>query len=1130
MANTSIASDPSAPLPAVIAATVPTAAALATSELRYRRLFETAKDGILILDAGTGVVVDVNPFLLEMLSYAYADVVGKAIWELGFLKDAIASRDRFIELQRQEYVRYENLPLETAAGLRRDVEFVSNVYLVGEQKVIQCNIRDITERVRAESRQALATRVLAILNRDGDTPRIVGDILQEIKAITGVQAVGIRLRQGDDFPYFAQDGFSTDFQAAENLLTAGDGAGSVCRNADGSVRLECTCGLVVSGKTDPLNPLFTPGGSFWTNDSLPLLDLPADQDPRLQPRNRCIHDGFRSVALISLRSAAEIIGVLQLNDRRPNRFTLEMVQYFEGLGASIAVALTRQRAEQALAASELRYRGQAEALQASQQIIEGILNAMPVSVFWKDKDLCFLGCNLAFARDAGFADPQDIVGKDDRQMSWREQAETYRADDRSVIESGCPRLLIEETQSGPAGDSITLLTSKIPLRNAQGVISGVLGTYMDITAHKRAEQALQESTVFLDTLLQAIPVPVFYKDIEGRYTGCNRAFEAFYGTARAELLGKTVFDIAPRELAELYQAEDLELFRDGGVQVYDAKMRGAHGVLHDVVFHKAALLDAAGKVVGAIGVILDITDRVRAEEAHARLATAVEQSAEAIEITDTAGAILYANPAFERITGYSRAEVVGQNPRFLKSGKQDAEFYRRMWDVLGRGAVWSGHFTNKRKDGTLYEEEASISPVRDASGTVLNYVAVKRDVTHEVDLEKQLRQAQKMEAVGRLAGGVAHDFNNLLMGIMNYVELCRDQIDAGHPIREYLEEIMRDAQRSAEITRQLLAFARKQIIAPRVLDLNDAVAGMLKLLRRLIGEDISLAWLPGAELSPVKLDPSQLDQILANLCINARDAIGGVGKVTLETGSIVIDAAGGASHAGVAPGAYVSLAVSDDGCGMDRATLAQIFEPFFTTKGIGKGTGLGLATVYGIVTQNNGFIYAYSEPGQGTTFRIYLPQVAAAASASAVDSPAAVPPGRGETVLVVEDEKSLRVTCSLFLKALGYSVLAAETPGEALLLAERHAGDIRLLLTDVVMPGMDGRQLAQRLGASRPGMTVLFMSGYTADVIAQRGVLEKGMAFIAKPFSRDDLARRVHELLLVAEEHRPTNTALAEGR
>jgi CheY-like chemotaxis protein len=304
-----------------------------------------------------------------------------------------------------------------------------------------------------------------------------------------------------------------------------------------------------------------------------------------------------------------------------------------------------------------------------------------------------------------------------------------------------------------------------------------------------------------------------------------------------------------------------------------------------------------------------------------------------------------------------------------------------------------------------------------------------------------------------------------------------------------------------------------QTIAPKVLDLNDTVAGMLKLLRRLIGEDINLAWEPGANLRPVKFDPSQIDQILANLCVNARDAIAGVGMITLETGTATIDADYCACHPDAIPGAYVFLAVSDDGCGMDRATLAQIFEPFFTTKGIGEGTGLGLSTVYGIIKQNNGLIDVYSEPGKGTTFKIYLPEMAVEVPATIAASQAEAPRGRGETILLVEDEKSVRVTCDAFLNSLGYKAMVAETPGEALKKTNQHPDDIHVLLTDVVMPGMDGRQLAQRISALKPGVKVLFMSGYTADVIAQRGVLDEGIQYLPKPFTRDDLAHKLREVL-----------------
>jgi CheY-like chemotaxis protein len=362
---------------------------------------------------------------------------------------------------------------------------------------------------------------------------------------------------------------------------------------------------------------------------------------------------------------------------------------------------------------------------------------------------------------------------------------------------------------------------------------------------------------------------------------------------------------------------------------------------------------------------------------------------------------------------------------------------------------------------------------------------------------------------------VAHDFNNLLTGIMNYVELCRDELPTPHPAREYLDEITHDAERSAGIARQLLAFARKQVIAPQVLDLNDALAGMLKMLRHLLGEDIDLTWQPGAVLWEVRLDPSQLDQILANLTVNARDAIGGVGALAIETRNATLGPADCAEFADAVPGEYVMLAVSDSGCGMDADTLRHLFEPFFTTKGVGEGTGLGLglATIYGIVRQNGGFIAVTSELGKGTTFRIYLPRSAAAGAPAT--AAAALPACRGgtETILLVEDERSVRTTSRLFLEALGYTVLAAADPEDAIHLAAAQPGVIDLLVTDVVMPGLNGCDLARHLASQRPTLKCLFMSGYTADTIAHRGLLDQDLHFLAKPFLRDGLARKVRDIL-----------------
>ncbi|TKB25664.1 response regulator [Desulfopila sp. IMCC35006] len=382
-----------------------------------------------------------------------------------------------------------------------------------------------------------------------------------------------------------------------------------------------------------------------------------------------------------------------------------------------------------------------------------------------------------------------------------------------------------------------------------------------------------------------------------------------------------------------------------------------------------------------------------------------------------------------------------------------------------------------------------------------------------LNLQTSLKQAEKMEAVGQLAGGVAHDFNNMLGVILGHTEMGMEQIDTSHPLFADLKEIQKAAIRSADITRQLLAFARKQTVAPKSLDLNQAIERMLKMLQRLIGEGINLVWLPGPGLWPVKIDPSQIDQIMANLCINARDAIAGVGKMTVETGNDTLDEEYCRTHPGFIAGEFVRISVRDNGCGMNEETLAHIFEPFFTTKDLGKGTGLGLATVYGAVKQNKGFINAESEKGQGTTFTIYLPRH--------VDSAGDAPPGKGaesgvgghETILLVEDEKTILQMTKTMLQLLGYTVIAAATPREALHLADAFASEIHLLLTDIVMPEMNGRDLAKKLSSLHPQLKCLYMSGYTSDIIAQQGILDKGIQFIQKPFSKNDLATKVRIVL-----------------
>jgi PAS domain S-box-containing protein len=510
------------------------------------------------------------------------------------------------------------------------------------------------------------------------------------------------------------------------------------------------------------------------------------------------------------------------------------------------------------------------------------------------------------------------------------------------------------------------------------------------------------------------------------------------------------------------------------------------------------------------------------------LNSVIDQSPVSTWISDSSGIMIRVNKACLDMLNTTSDEVLGKynvlNDNILKEQgliplvknvyeKGSIARFELVYDSSKLQQINLNNSTNLILDVTIF-------PIKDETGKVTNAVIQQMNVTERKQAEEeqeklqvQLTQAQRMESVGRLAGGVAHDFNNMLGVILGNADMILEDLDPSQQSYADVEEIRKAAQRSADLTRQLLAFARKQTIKPKVLDLNQTLEGMLQMLRRIIGEDIDLIWQPGKNLWKVKIDPSQIDQMLANLCVNARDSIADVGEIAIKTLTAVFDESYCLDHGDVLPGEFLLLSVSDNGCGMDEETLAQIFEPFFTTKELGKGTGLGLSTIYGIVKQNKGFVNVCSEPGQGTTFNIYLPRHFGKTTENRTKDPAKVDEGGNETILLVEDEPSILSMTTTMLERLGYTVVAAANPGEAIRLAREHAGSIDLLMTDVVMPEMNGRDLAKSIRLSYPDIKRLFMSGYTADVIAHHGVLDEGVHFIQKPFSKNDLSLKIGEIM-----------------
>jgi PAS domain S-box-containing protein len=685
---------------------------------------------------------------------------------------------------------------------------------------------------------------------------------------------------------------------------------------------------------------------------------------------------------------------------------------------------------------------------------------------------------------------------------------------------GGPRYEVEYRVVLPGGEARFIHSQGDVTRDESGRPRRMFGTVQDVTERKRAEDALRRSEAYL---------------------------------AEAQRLGRTgswAWDVATREFVhwshEHYRLHGLD--PQGGTPTWEAMQQFIHpedrarcleqieravrertdcemeyrAVLTDGTtkyIHSIAhpVFNAAGELVEFVGTEMDVTERKRAEQAlvesHGLLNAVVEGTADAVFVKDLRGRYLMINSAGARFVGRPVAEILGKDDRELFSPETACRLMECDLQVMATGGAQMFEETATPAAGVTRTYLSNKSALRDADGKVVGLIGIARDVTELKRLEEQLRQSQKMEAIGRLAGGVAHDFNNLLTVINGYSELVFSSLGADDPNHELVAEVQKAGERAANLTRQLLAFSRRQVLQPEVLSLNTLLEDLLKLLKRLIGEDVELSLVPGAGLGLAKVDRGQFEQAVINLAVNARDAMPLGGRLTIETQNAEVDEATAQTHADVRPGRYVLMTVRDTGHGMDEATRARVFEPFFTTKEVGKGTGLGLAMVYGFVKQSGGHVEVESEVGRGTTFKVYLPR-AEATGPLAKSSPNVLEAPRGsETVLLVEDEDSVRTLSRLVLQSSGYTVLEARDGQEGAVVAQQHPGPIHVLVTDLVMPRMSGRQLADVVSQARPGVRVLFLSGYTDEAMAQRGAIEAGLAFLQKPFSPISLVRKVREVL-----------------
>ncbi|MFI5336536.1 MAG: PAS domain S-box protein [Opitutales bacterium] len=834
-------------------------AALRESERRYRVLFEEAAEGFVLADANSGELLDCNRAFLQLSGYRdRSELVGRP---QRVLHPPEAGNLEFTESFERHRGAGEGethtVPLLTRSGQVKTADIKAVALKLGGRRVLLGCFRDVSAELRHHNERETTLKLLRLLDEENHTHELIQNVTTLLQEWTCCQAVGVRLREGDDYPYCATRGFPAEFVKAENLLCVRNRQGEPLRDARGSPVLECRCGNVLCGRFDPAKPFFTAKGSFWTNSTSRLLASTTETEGQARARNRCHGEGFESVALVPLRHAGRTLGLLQVNDPSPGRFTPELLDFLENAADQIAIALAQRQAQAEVRASEQRLR----------DVVDS------VSEFLWEVDAEGRLTYLSNRAELFEQRPEDLLGR--RPGDLMDEAEALR-----------------------------------------------LRTFLAEVAREK------------------------------------RSYRGFEYSIRTPS-GRTVW------------------LQTSAVPV----------------------LGPSGELKGFRGVALDVTDRKRAEAERARLA-------------------------------------------------------------------------------------------------------------------QQLEQAQKMESLGRLAGGVAHDFNNLLTVIDGYSGIMLNSLAEGDPLRDSACEIHHAGRRAAGLTKQLLAISRRQVVEPRPVDLNRFLTENRNMFGRLVGEDVELLMHLDPDIGEILADPGQLHQVLMNLVANARDAMPEGGLLAISTAAVELDACAAARHPEARPGPYVVLTVSDTGVGMTEEVRRQAFEPFFTTKSEGRGTGLGLSTVYGIVRQSAGWIALESEPGKGTALRVGLPLApASAASAEPAAAPEPVSVGGSETVLVVEDQDEVRKLTAALLKARGYRVIEAQEGGEALVIAERHSGPIHLLLTDVVMPHMTGREVAERFLKLRPAARVLYLSGYTGDALVRRSMVESAAACLVKPFTAEALAGKVREVL-----------------
>jgi len=1023
---------------------------LTASETRYRRLFEAARDGILLLDAVSSKITDVNPFMVEFLGYSREEFLGRELWEIGLFRDKDESQTAFRALQETGYIRYENIPLRTKAGHQWDVEFISNVYAENDQHVIQCNIRDITERKRLERAR-----------RESDE-----NLTQLVNNIT--DAFWIR---------------SPDLR-----------------------------------KLIYISPAFE---RIWGRSTDSLYANPHQWGDFILPEDR----ERVSAAFATLTDAAPSIELeyrIVWPDGQVRWVYARGFQVRDAVGALIRLTgvvtdITERKAAEA-------------ALQESEQLYRQIVETAGEGIWLIDLEGKIQFSNQQTAKMLGYS-VEEMKGRSAFDFLFQEDLDEAQQRFAKCKEGTITRAEFRARHID--GSELQILGSSTPVRNKDREVRGLLVMLSDITEQKRADAQtahltaeIEEQQERLRSIVANVPGIVWEswwteESLSQRSGFVNDYVVTMLGYSVEEWRSRPDFWLSvvyeeDRERAQLESSKIISS-EEGGSLEYRMLTKAGSIIWAET---RIAIIKVEGRPLGLRGVTIDITERKHSEaalkESEANYRTLIESSPAIIYLAHPFPPYspIYVSPNIKAF-GYSVDEWFSRPDMWGELiHKEDRErVMRTTEEALSQGLETELEYRVITRDGQVRWLQDKGRLIADRRGNKSGWQGVIIDITKTKELESQLRQSQKLESVGLLAGGIAHDFNNMLTAINGYSDLTLRRLKDDDPLRHNIEEIKKAGERSAELTHQLLAFSRQQILQPKLLSLNRVITDMSKMLERLIGEDIQLNMVLNYKAGQVKVDPGQLSQIIMNLAINARDAMPLGGKLTFETDNVTFDGEYARHHVSTIPGDYVLMSVSDTGTGMNADTQAHIFEPFFTTKEAGQGTGLGLATVYGIVKQSGGNIWVYSEEGVGTTFKVYFPRVIEKSEAEAAKNTPEESPGGTETILLVEDEEMVRMLARRILEECGYTVLEAGNGAQALALCDKHEGHIDMLMTDVVMPHMGGREVAERMAQMYPEMRILFTSGYTDDAVVRHGVIETGMNFIQKPFTLDALARKIREVL-----------------